>query len=87
MSESREIELYHSIKPIIQPAEPWIVKFEATKQDSNGSKTLNAKIYRSPPLPMNHDIGLDAKYGMSVEVAHPIQKVCCQQSHVMNMDA
>ncbi|KIM88030.1 hypothetical protein PILCRDRAFT_268964 [Piloderma croceum F 1598] len=70
------------------PSPRWVVKSQATDESWNSAirsySALNAKIYRWPqgPLPLAnivHDMQLDVKYGMSVEVAEPIRKVCsCQ---------
>jgi hypothetical protein len=70
---------WHVLSLIIQPSPLWIVKSEAAEQNSNCYSTINAKIYQSPQLPManrHSNIDLDVKYGMSVEVAYPIQMVC-----------
>ena len=83
MFKNRGTRLYISVEHIIQPPPLWVVKPEATQQSSNYYSTMNARIYRSPQLPMAnryHNNDLDAKYGMSVEVAYPIRKVCCCQS-------
>jgi len=66
------------------PSPCWVVKPEATDENWNSAimsyNALNVKIYQWPPsqitLPANlhRDMDLDVKYGMSVEVALPIQK-------------
>jgi hypothetical protein len=70
---------------LIQASPRWVVKPEATDEswdsDTMGYSALNANIYRWPPnnflmADRFHDMGLDARYGMSVEVATPIQRVC-----------
>lgn len=81
---------------IIQPAPYWVVKSEPTDENWNSAimsySALNVKIYRwpqstSPMVNIFHDTELDAKYGISVEVSMPIQKVCCHQAHDLDMDA
>jgi hypothetical protein len=91
MSRNQLFGLYGSDGFIIQPSPRWVVKYEATDESWNSTSesysTLNAKIYRWPlgvkrMASMSHVMELDAKYGMSVEVAAPIQKVRCHLSQL-----
>jgi hypothetical protein len=91
MSGNQLFGLYSSDEFIIQPSPRWVVKYEATDESWNSTSesysTLNAKIYWWPlgdkrMASMSHVMELDAKYGMSVEVAAPIQKVRCHLSQL-----
>jgi hypothetical protein len=85
MSGVQGIGRYHSVESFIQASPRWVVKSEATDEIWNSAimsySALNVKIYRWPPATFLmadrfHAMELDAKYGMSVEVAVPIRKVC-----------
>jgi len=90
------IKLHRSVKPIIQASPRWVVKSEATDESWDSTtmsyRALNAKIYRWPPTTFLmadrfHDMELDAKYGMSIEVAKPIRKVVIIHLHALKLDA
>ena len=91
MSGNQLFGLYGSDGFIIQPSPHWVVKYEVIDESWNSTSksysTLNAKIYRwlvgvKCMASMSHVMELDAKYGMSVEVAVPIQKVRCHLSQL-----
>ena len=72
----------------IQPSPLWIVESESTEQNPDCcSALLNTKIYRLFPMPMvnRHHMNLDAKYGMTVELANPIEKVCNHHTCAVDM--
>ena len=80
-------KLHFYIESNIQPSPHWIVKSESTEQNPDCcSALLNTKIYRLSPLSMvnHHHMNLDVKYGMSVELAYPIEGVCNCHIHAVN---
>jgi hypothetical protein len=87
--------VYSSVDFVIQPSPRWVVEPEATDENWNSDimsySTLNTRIYRRsqgtfPMVNISNYKDLDAKYGMSVEVAAPIRRVCFYQVYSLNTD-